>query len=848
MKQFLTLFLFLFMIPVAGRGQLSLSGNSNSYTLSDNVYTITGTDAITVTGSTEAERIVIKEGITANLTFQNVSIKITNEAPVSVSANATLNLMLSGNNILDQTAWEKSGLNVPENATLNINASSVNDKLEATGRSGIGGNVWQKSGTIVINNGTVHATAKRFAAGIGGGSSANGSVKITGGVVIAKGHSGAGIGGGWAGDGGTVEITGGFVYAQGYGDAADIGNGGRQGDGYSGPGSAATVTISGGVVIANSINNSPSISGSNYLVVQGKTGEVHGSISLEGEVIFPSGITVTVPSGASLTVAQNAVLTNEGTIVVANGGTFTNNGTILNTGTLPAGTGGTIKTKLTADKIESVTGGTYTGSEITPTVKFKDDAGVTDSDYELSYDVNADRTNAGKNIKVFITPKGNYFGDRVEKTFDIGKATPEAAHFQYNAPSGLTYDGNAKVAAITANNVTGMGSVALKYYKDGSSSALDEAKDVGAYVVKINLGEGQNYTAANGLTNASDWVFTITQAVNEWTESLSLTGWTYNETAQTPVAKAKFGNPVFTYSGETDGTYVATQPADAGTWYVKAAVEETGNYQGLASGPVSFTINRASATLSFAEGAKTIQVGEMLTNVVTVNPENLPVVYSSSDPSVATVDASTGAVTGVSSGEVTVTATLADKNYTDTSTGYQLKVEQKEVTPPPYVPSYYDLVFEPNDSVLFSARATTVEEGYSVTFAAEAAKGFDPATLVVEYRRGRRGSWESLGPAADGSFRIGMVYDDIYVRASVKRLEDPTAIDRLVDGSAQIRVIGSELCIALVRPSDVRIVSIEGRVVRMQSLPAGDNRITGLPEGVYIVVLDDGTRAKVVIR
>nr|WP_294577655.1 hypothetical protein [uncultured Anaerostipes sp.] len=68
--------------------------------------------------------------------------------------------------------------------------------------------------------------------------------------------------------------------------------------------------------------------------------------------------------------------------------------------------------------------------------------------------------------------------------------------------------------------------------------------------------------------------FVISKAENEWTTKLSIEGWTYGETAKKPTAEAKFGDVVFSYSNEKNGTYRTEIPTEAGTWYVKAVVEE----------------------------------------------------------------------------------------------------------------------------------------------------------------------------------------------------------------------------------------------------------------------------------
>lgn len=168
----------------------------------------------------------------------------------------------------------------------------------------------------------------------------------------------------------------------------------------------------------------------------------------------------------------------------------------------------------------------------------------------------------------------------------------------------------------------------------------------------------------------------------------------------------------------------------------------------------------------------------------------------------------------------------------------------------PYVPpvsSYYDIYLESSDSVRLSSGSTSVEEGYSFTFTAEVAEGYDPATLVVEYKRGRSGAWRTLEADGNGKYRVRSVYDDIYVRASVRRDGDPTAVENVPGGASRIWAVGSRIRIGAARPVSVRVVSLGGHLVRSEQLPAGDSEILGLPQGVYIVLLSDGSRGKVMI-
>ena len=101
---------------------------------------------------------------------------------------------------------------------------------------------------------------------------------------------------------------------------------------------------------------------------------------------------------------------------------------------------------------------------------------------------------------------------------------------------------------------------------------------------------GGSITISSNTTLYAVWKKISTFETNEFTQQLAITGWTYGETANTPTAVAKYGTIKYTYSNTADGTYTEEVPTNAGTYYVKATVEETADYSGLESNAVEFTI------------------------------------------------------------------------------------------------------------------------------------------------------------------------------------------------------------------------------------------------------------------
>lgn len=88
------------------------------------------------------------------------------------------------------------------------------------------------------------------------------------------------------------------------------------------------------------------------------------------------------------------------------------------------------------------------------------------------------------------------------------------------------------------------------------------------------------------------------------------------------------------------------------------------------------TPSKPAPTITFSDPTTTVNVGEKVTNVATIDPSSLSITYSSSNSAIATVNASTGEVTGVSEGSATITASFAgNEDYDETSASYTINVE-----------------------------------------------------------------------------------------------------------------------------------------------------------------------------
>lgn len=398
---FVALMLIVGMVPMTVFAQSSityLDENGESQTLSDTYTSVTASDTtwsegwyvadgevtidshVTVTGDA---KLILKDG--AALTVNGgINVPTGSTFTVYGQQNGTGNLTSIGTNGYAGIGGTGSDVNF---GTIILAAKG---RIVATGdtrAAGIGGgglvhNGESVNGSIHIYQGTIEATGGSWAAGIGGGadSSTDCTITIDGGTIIAQGgqdnagiggtngskqitinggtvtahggNTGAGIGGCYDASGGSITITGGVI------DADSIG-GGSAGSG----GSGGTIVISGGVVTADrigagatnqegsfsttgsgnavifagSITDQSGKSGWSGIIFENGIGSVYGSsVTVTDDFEIPQDYQLTVGSGQTLVIGKGVQLTNKGTI--ANEGSIQNDGVIYNDGGTITGT------------------------------------------------------------------------------------------------------------------------------------------------------------------------------------------------------------------------------------------------------------------------------------------------------------------------------------------------------------------------------------------------------------------------------------------------------------------------------------------------------------------------------
>ena len=308
-------------------------GNLNQdYQFENHTLTVLSGANIQISGKTSQDKLVVKSGVTANITLQNANIEFSDgvEEPHTTTpgtcafdmAGATVSLTLLGHNTL-KSGLCRAGLHVPKNANLTITSASTGD-LTATciewGAAGIGGNRREAGGSITIEGGTVEANGIGGSAGIGGGAGgAGGTCCIRGNAkVSATGAHGAGIGGGQGHGSGNITIGGNAaVTAKGGSINAGIGSHSKY---------RAVITIEENAVIAaNGGNEGTGISGG-VIVIRGNTvvsaNGGNGCAGISGDVIVIRGHAVVSAIGGNegAGIFSSSVMIRENVVITANGG------------------------------------------------------------------------------------------------------------------------------------------------------------------------------------------------------------------------------------------------------------------------------------------------------------------------------------------------------------------------------------------------------------------------------------------------------------------------------------------------------------------------------------------------
>ena len=210
--------------------------------------------------------------------------------------------------------------------------------------------------------------------------------------------------------------------------------------------------------------------------------------------------------------------------------------------------------------------------------------------------------------------------------YTIQRADPKASDFTFTAPAGLTYDGNAKTAAVEPNTgINGMGAVTVKYFKNGAET---EPKDAGDYTVKVSVAEGANYNATTDDLTTDVWKFTIgkaTQTITAPTDKTIVKGGIAEDISDWATVAgvsggSNPGTPSYALNDQAPegvsltGNQLTVQPTcTAAQFTIKVTAAETDNYNAAEETFTVTVVDKATADVAITGLPGTVSYGQKFT-------------------------------------------------------------------------------------------------------------------------------------------------------------------------------------------------------------------------------------------
>ena len=265
-------------------------------------------------------------------------------------------------------------------------------------------------------------------------------------------------------------------------------------------------------------------------------------------------------------------------------------------------------------------------------------------------------------IKASIAETTNYNAGEATTTFTITAATMTITAAGHEG----TYDGKAHGITVTAPE-----DATIKYGEQEGSYEQSEAPtytDAGTYEVYYQV-TMDNYTTVTGSA-------TVEISKADITPTVTLEGWTYGATANTPTITGNTGNGTVTYTYKAEGaeTFVETAPETAGNYTIKASIAETANYN-AGEATTEFTITAATMNIT-AEGYEGTY--DTQAHGITIKaPEGAVVKYRNQEGTYTLTEAPT--YTNAGTYEVHYQVTM--DNYTTVTSSATVKISKADITP-----------------------------------------------------------------------------------------------------------------------------------------------------------------------
>ena len=466
-----------------------------------------------------------------------ITAEITIKGNVTFTGGGTLNRMSTSGNLIKV----ESGSLTLNNVTIDGTDVTISDSWTAAAINMAGG-------TVIMNDGAKITNHKRTSGYGPAVYMAGGNFKMKGGTI--SGCESRNYGGAIYLDGGSFEMNGGIIEN----NKTTLSNAGYGGGAFYVR--DATLIINDGLIQNNSSNSGGAIYNTSF-----------GTTIINGGVIKGNTAVGDSPSGSAI--FHSCKTTGEATLQIGGNANINVGNDIY----LMSNTSATKYVEITSSiknplilTVEGESEGRVIADAADGVVLTYNDMAkirLSNSSYALKLEDNKIKlTQTSSGVTTFPV----YLG------YDANNGT--------NAPDGSSAEivaGNSATFTISDSvpTRTGYDFLGWSTNKDATSSEYSS---------------GSSITISSNTTLYAVWKKISTFETNEFTQPLTITDWTYGETANKPTAKAKYGTIKYTYSNTADGTYTEEVPTNAGTYYVKATVEETADYSGLESNAVEFTI------------------------------------------------------------------------------------------------------------------------------------------------------------------------------------------------------------------------------------------------------------------
>ena len=472
-----------------------------------------------------------------------ITAAITIKGDVTFTGGGTLNRMSTSGNLIKV----ESGSLTLGNVTIDGNDVIISD-------SGAAAAINMAGGTVIMNDGAKITNHKRTSGYGPAVYMTGGNFKMKGGTI--SGCESRNYGGAIYLDGGSFEMNGGIIEnnkttlsSAGYGGGAFYVR-------------AATLIIDDGLIQNNSSNSGGAIYNTSF-----------GTTIINGGVIKGNAAVGDSPSGSAI--FHSCKTTGEATLQIGGNANINVGNDIY----LMSNTSATKYVEITSSiknplilTVEGESEGRVIADAADGVVLTYNDMAkirLSNSSYALKLENNQ--------IKLTQTSSG-------ETKFPV--------YLGYDANNGTNAPDGSSAEIVAGNSATFTISDSVPTRTEYDFLGWSTNKDA----TSSEYSSGSSITISSNTTLYAVWKKISTFETNEFTQPLTITDWTYGETANKPTAKAKYGTIKYTYSNTADGEYNDIVPTNAGTHYVKATVEATEDYSGLESNAFEFVIKKKTLT------------------------------------------------------------------------------------------------------------------------------------------------------------------------------------------------------------------------------------------------------------